>query len=43
MRPSLRRPGEEVDTASPAGQADHPCRAHRPDPLGQDGPPTQPN
>jgi hypothetical protein len=40
--PSLRRPGEEVDTASPAGSrapAPHPG----PDPLGQDGPPAPPN
>jgi hypothetical protein len=35
--PSLRRPGEEVDTASPAsGKA--PLPRSGPDPLGQDGP-----
>jgi hypothetical protein len=36
--PSLRRPGEEVDTASPAGGA-APRPRSGPDPLGQDGPP----
>ena len=40
--PSLRRPGEEVDTASPAGQRS-PTPGPPPDPLGQDGPPAQPN
>jgi hypothetical protein len=40
--PSLRRPGEEVDTASPAGgRTPNPSRPQ--DPLGQDGgPSTQP-
>lgn len=40
--PSLRRPGEEVDTASPAS-ARRPVSGPPPDPLGQDGPSTQPN
>ncbi len=40
--PSLRRPGEEVDTASPAGGR-VPMTGPPPDPLGQDGPPSQPN
>ncbi len=40
--PTLRRPGEDVDTSSPAGQAS-PIPGPPPDPLGQDGPPTQPN
>jgi hypothetical protein len=40
--PSLRRPGEEVDTASPAGRA-APMPAPPPDPIGQDGPVQQPN
>ena len=40
--PSLRRPGEDVDTTSPAsGRA--PMSRPPPDPLGQDGPATQPN
>jgi hypothetical protein len=42
--PSLRRPGEEVDTASPAGRArPMPPPDVAPDPTGQGGPPTQPN
>jgi hypothetical protein len=40
--PSLRRPGEEVDSASPAGSRS-PTPGPPPDPLGTDGPPTQPN
>ena len=40
--PSLRRPGEEVDTASPAGGR-APTIGAPPDPLGQGGPSTQPN
>ena len=40
--PSLRRPGEEVDTASPSG-GPAPMTGPPPDPLGQDGPATQPN
>ena len=36
--PSLRRPGEEIDTASPAGGRS-PTPRPPPDPLGQDGPP----
>lgn len=40
--PSLRRPGEEVDTASPAGGR-APTVGAPPDPLGQGGPSTQPN
>jgi hypothetical protein len=40
--PSLRRPGEDVDTTSPAGGR-APMSRPPPDPLGQDGPPTQPN
>lgn len=40
--PSLRRPGEDVDSASPAGRRS-PTPGPPPDPLGQDGPPTQPN
>jgi hypothetical protein len=40
--PSLRRPGEDVDTTSPAGGR-APMSRPPPDPLGQDGPATQPN
>jgi len=41
--PSLRRPGEEVDTVSPAGGR-VPMTGPPPDPLGQDGPSSrQPN
>lgn len=40
--PTLRRPGEEVDTASPAGGRT-PMPRSGPDPLGQDGPPAPPN
>jgi hypothetical protein len=41
--PSLRRPGEEVDTASPVGGR-APMTGPPPDPLGQDGPASrQPN
>jgi hypothetical protein len=41
--PSLRRPGEEVDTASPVGGR-APMTGPPPDPLGQDGPTSrQPN
>ncbi len=41
--PSLRRPGEEIDTASPAGGV-APGPQPGPDPLGQDGPPqSRPN
>jgi len=36
--PTLRRPGEEIDTASPAGGR-APTPGPPPDPLGQDGPP----
>lgn len=40
--PSLRRPGEEIDTASPAsGRA--PLPRSGPNPAGQDGPPAPPN
>ena len=39
--PSLRRPGEEVDTASPAGGR-APMTGPPPDPLGQDGPSLRP-
>jgi hypothetical protein len=39
--PSLRRPGEDVDSASPAGRAT-PMPGPPPDPLGTDGP-AQPN
>jgi hypothetical protein len=38
--PSLRRPGEEIDTASPAGGAAPPPSRPSQDPVGQDGPPT---
>ena len=38
--PSLRRPGEEEDTASPAGGR-APMNGPPPDPLGQDGPSSQ--
>jgi hypothetical protein len=40
--PSLRRPGEEIDTASPAGGR-APMTGPPPDQPGQDGPPTRPN
>jgi hypothetical protein len=40
--PSLRRPGEDVDTTSPVGGR-APMSRPPPDPLGQDGPATQPN
>jgi hypothetical protein len=41
--PSLRRPGEEIDSASPAGGV-APAPQPGPDPLGQDGPPqSRPN
>jgi len=40
--PSLRRPGEEVDTASPAGGRS-PTPGPPPDPLGQGGPGAPPN
>lgn len=40
--PSLRRPGEEADTASPAGGR-APIPRSGPDPLGQDGPQPPPN
>ena len=40
--PSLRRPGEEIDTASPAGGR-APTPGPPPDPLGQGGPEPLPN
>src|SRR5438477_757259 len=40
--PSLRRPGEEADPASPAGGR-APAPLPPPDPLGQDGPAAPPN
>jgi hypothetical protein len=40
--PSLRRPGEEVDSASPAGNR-APPPLPPPDPIGQDGPAAPPN
>lgn len=40
--PSLRRPGEEVDPASPAGGR-APMPRSGPDPVGQDGPQPPPN
>ena len=40
--PSLRRPGEEVDSASPAASG-RGIPPPPPDPLGQDGPPPPPN
>ncbi len=40
--PSLRRPGEEADSASPAGGR-APAPLPPPDPLGQDGPAAPPN
>ena len=41
--PSLRRPGEEADPASPAAGGRAPAPLPPPDPMGQDGPPAPPN
>jgi len=41
--PSLRRPGEDADPASPAAGGRAPAPRPPPDPLGQDGPPAPPN
>jgi hypothetical protein len=41
--PSLRRPGEEVDPASPGAGNRAPASLPPPDPLGQDGPAPPPN
>ena len=41
--PTLRRPGEEVDTNLPAAGGRAPAPLPPPDPLGQDGPSSQPN
>jgi hypothetical protein len=41
--PTLRRPGEEADPASPAAGGRAPAPLPPPDPMGQDGPPAPPN
>jgi hypothetical protein len=41
--PSLRRPGEEADTNSPAAGGRTPMPSPPPDPLGTSGPPAPPN